>query len=84
MSALETVQEWGRLAIQLDIPLIKRQHTRDVAFNYYLTTSPGASWSSLAGVLYSLDEQQGLKTVTTYFQRQPGMCGRAFSSMLRN
>ena len=43
--------------------------------NYYITNTP-ASWELLAGALYYLGEQTALTKVTSYFQSQPGMCGR--------
>ena len=80
MSTLETVQKWKGVAVQLDIPCVKywlKDHS-DTVINYYITNSPGASWSALAGALYYCGEQRGLTKVTRYFQRQPGMCGKAF------
>ena len=84
MSTLETVQEWEDLGEQLGIPGTKRQNGKEPAFNYYITSMPSASWQLVAGVLYYCGEQTALTKVTGYFQRQPGMCGRAIRSMLRN
>ena len=44
--------------------------------NYYITSMPSASWELLAGALYYHGERTALTKVTSYFQRQPGMCGR--------
>ena len=84
MSALETVQKWDDLYDQLEIPYTKQVHEKRPAFNYYINTCPGASWSALAGALYYRGEQTALTKVTSYFQRQPGMCGSAFRATLRN
>ena len=84
MSALETVQEWRDLARQLGIPATKKLHGSEPAFNYYVTSMPSASWHLIAGALYYRGEETALTKVSSYFQRQPGMCGRAFRSTLRN
>ena len=52
------------------------KHGRKAMVNYIITTMPSASWELLAGALYYLGEQTALTKVTSYFQRQPGMCGR--------
>ena len=79
MPTLETVQDCVDLATKLEIPYIKyRLKDSDNIMNYYITNSPGASWSALAGALYYCGEQTALTKVTSYFQRQPGMCGKAF------
>ena len=85
MSTLETVQKWIDLGEQLGIPFSKRwSKDRHTITNYYVTSCPGASWSALAGALYYRGEQTALTKVSSYFQRQPGMCGRAIRSILRN
>ena len=85
MSALETVQDWEDLAGRLGIPLTKWYGKGgNTIMNYFLSICPGASWSALAGVLYYCEEQTALTKVSGYFQRQPGMCGSAFRSTLRN
>ena len=85
MSTLETVQELEDLCEQLDIPATKwYMKGGDTIINYYIMTCPGASWSALAGALYYCREQTALTKVSSYFQRQPGMCGRAIRSILRN
>ena len=82
MSTLETVQDWEGLVRQLELPYSKRVNGKEPAFNYFITTIPSASWQLLAGALYCCGEKRGLTTVTLYFQRQPGVCGRAFRSIL--
>ena len=85
ISALETVQKWRDLCKPLGIPFVKRwQRNGDTLMNYYLNSCPGASWSALAGALYYNREQTALTKVSSYFQKQPGMCGSAFRSTLRN
>ena len=84
MSILERVQEWQALFRQLEMPWTKYEHGKKPAFNYYITSMPSASWQLIAGVLYYCGEQTALTKVTSYFQRQPGMCGGAFRSTLRN
>ena len=71
---LDTVQDWDPLGYQLGIPASKRG--RQEMVNYFINNTPSASWQLLAGVLYYLGEQTALTKVTSYFQRQPGMCGR--------
>ena len=61
------------LGYALEIPSSK--HGRKEMMNYYITNTP-ASWELLAGALYYRGEQTALTKVTSYFQRQPGMCGR--------
>ena len=73
-STLDTVQNWDGLHNQLQTPLCKRRKQETV--NYIVTTMPSASWQLLAGAVYYLGEQTALTKVTSYFQRQPGMCGR--------
>ena len=85
MSTLETVQDWENLGAQLGIPYPKwKWKDGDTIINYYITGCPGASWSALAGALYYHGEQTALTKVSSYFQRQPGMCGSAFRTTLRN
>ena len=84
MSTLETVQKWNDLGKQLGIPLRKRMIGKEPAFNFFITSMPSASWQLIAGVLYYREEQTALTKVSSYFQRQPGMCGRDFRSTLRN
>ena len=75
-STLETVQNWRGLSRQLEIPPSKWGKQQMV--NYFVTNMPSASWQLLAGALYCLGEQTALTKVTSYFQRQPGMCGWEF------
>ena len=75
-STLDTVQDWGGLSVQLEIPDSK--WGRQEMMNYYITGMPSASWQLMAGALYYLGQQNSLRKVTSYFQRQPGMCGRGF------
>ena len=72
-STLDTVQYWRDLGYQLHIPDSKQG--RQEMVNYFVTNIP-SSWELLAGALYYLGEQTALTKVTSYFQRQPGMCGR--------
>ena len=71
-STLDCVQVWWRLANRLDIPDTMKEKQM---VNYIVTSIP-ASWELLAGALYYLGERTALTKVTSYFQRQPGMCGR--------
>ena len=73
-STLDTVQDWVGLHNKLRIPYSKRGEQETV--NYIVTNMPSASWELLAGALYYCGEQTALTKVTSYFQRQPGMCGR--------
>ena len=85
MSTLETVQNRSDLGRQLGVPWSKwYKKGGDTIINYYINICPGASWSALAGVLYYRGEQTALTKVSSYFQRQPGMCGSAFRSTLIN
>ena len=39
---------------------------------YYLQTVPGASWGSIAGVLWFMEEQVALMKVRPYLPEKPG------------
>ena len=72
-STLDTVQDWWRLGNLLGIP--ESKWGKQEMVNYFVTNIP-ASWQLLAGALYYRSERTALQKVTSYFQRQPGMCER--------
>ena len=60
-----------------------RCESREQTLEYFITTVPNASWQTLAGGLYYLQEQAELeKTVKKYFQREPGMGGLGLRSIV--
>lgn len=68
--AVESVQDWNFLGVYLGVPGKKRGSKREMLQNF-ITTMPNASWQTLAGDLYSLQEHAALERVKRYFQ--PGM-----------
>ena len=58
-----------------------RYWSREQALEYFITTVPNASWQTLAGGLYYLQEQAALERAKKYFQRQPGMGGCGLRSI---
>ena len=73
-TAVESVHLWARLGNCFDVLDWRCESMEDI-LEYFITTVPNASWQTLSGGLYYLQEQAALERVTEYFERQPGMDG---------
>jgi len=49
---------------------------------YFITAFPRASWETLAGQLYYMQQHEALEKVKEYIQQQPGMGGWGLRSIL--
>lgn len=66
------VKNWDQLGRYLQVPSHKREESKDIMVNYFVTSVPNASWEKLAGALYYYGEENALTVVKSYFQRKPG------------
>ena len=80
-TAVGTVQNWVGLCAYLQMSRAKHK-SREEFLQYYITTAPNASWQSLAGCMYCLNDHAALERVTKYFRRQPGIGGWGLRSTL--
>ena len=71
-TAVESVEDCVSLGSFLGVPYESRGSMEKLV-QYFITTVPNASWQTLAGALYCMEEHAALERVTKYFQRQPGM-----------
>ena len=71
-TAVGSVQDRNIQRLSLGVPLRSRK-SREEMLQYFITTVPNASWQTLAGGLYQIQEHAALRRVTKYFQAQPGM-----------
>ena len=72
LSSVLTVENWDQLGKYLQVPSHKREESKDIMVNYFVTSVPNASWEKLAGALYYYGEENALTVVKSYFQRNPG------------
>lgn len=68
------VKNWKVLGGYLLVPDSKMK-TREEMLDYFITTTPGASWETLAGHLYYMQQDKALEKMSDYLKRQPGMGG---------
>ena len=76
------MQGWESLAKESGVPystrvnIKTRYSTKDdqnkAMWEYFVTCVPNATWPTLAGKLYRLEETVALKRAKEYFQRQSG------------
>ena len=89
-AALQTVRDyWVGVAVELGVPdsihvhlLISASHSTDeeqkkALAEYFISTLPAPSWSTLAGALYYRKEKAALQAVSSHLQREDGTlaCG---------
>ena len=77
--------EWGLLEM-LDVPYSvmddiraslshsTEEEKRIAGLQYYLQTSPGASWEDIAGILWFMEEHTALEEVRQHLPRTYGEC----------
>ena len=70
--AVKSVHSARVFGYYFDIP-VGRSSTREKILRTFITTVPNASWETLAGGLYQVQEHAALQRVTEYFQPQPGI-----------
>jgi len=73
-SAVQAVSDWNQFCNRLQFPLRKRKTTKEI-MEYFITAVPRASWETLAGQLYYMQQHEALEKVKEYIQQQPGMGG---------
>jgi len=71
-TAVESVENWYALGIYLGV-LSRKCTSRKKMLQYFIATVPDASWQTLAGKLYYLEEHAALERAIKYFQPQPGI-----------
>ena len=86
-AALQTVRYWWGVAVELGVPgsirhSITASHStaeeqKKALAEYFISTLPAPSWSTLAGALYFWEDEAALQAVSSHLQREDGTlaCG---------
>ena len=93
-AALQTVGYWEGVAVRLEVPgsirvsISASQSTAEEQIKalaeYFISTLPSPSWSTLAGALYYKGEGAALQAISSHLQREDGTiaCGGGWIHIL--